>query len=59
MYLTCIKTQQRATSPFDDTPVISSINHQNTALYQGSANCCEGYHYADLIRLIQQSLVIH
>ena len=43
IYFPCINTQQRATSPFNDTPVISPPHskHLKTGIYQGSADCCE------------------
>ena len=59
IHLPCISTQQQTTAPFDDTPVILSSDHQKTGLYQGSADCCEGYHNLDIIRLLQQSQTIH
>ena len=59
IYLPCINTQKRAIEPFDDTPVISSSDHQKTVLYQGSANRCEGYRNSDLIRLLHKSQVIN
>ena len=37
----------------------SSIEHQKTGLYQGSADCCEGYRDSGLIRLLQKSQAIH
>ena len=59
IHLPCISTQQQLTSPFDDTPVILSSDCQKTGLYQGSADCCEGYHNLDIIRLLQQSQTIY
>ena len=57
--LPCINTQQQTTAPFDDTLVISYINHQTTGLYQGSADHFEGYHNSDIICLLQPSQAIH
>ena len=59
IYLLCINTQQQNTTPFDNTYVISSIKHQNTRLYQGSADCCEGDCKSDLFCLLQKSQAIH
>ena len=59
IYLPCINTQQQATAPFDDTPVISSSDHQKTEIYQGSDSHCEGDRNSDLIRLLQQYQAIH
>ena len=44
IYFSCINTQQQATSPFKDTPVISppQSKHLRTGLYQGSDDSCEG-----------------
>ena len=58
IYLTCINTQQRATAPFYDTPVISSSDHQKTGLYQGLSDHCEGDRNSDLIFLLQKSQAI-
>ena len=52
-------TQQQETAPFDDTPVISSSDHQKTVLYQGSDDSCDGYCNCGLIRLLQKSQAIH
>ena len=59
IYLLCINTQRQATAPFDGTPDISSSDHQNTVLYQGSADYCEGDRNSDLIRLLQKYQAIH
>ena len=59
IHLTCINTQQRTTSPFDITYVISSSDRQTLRLYQGSADCCEGYRNPDIIRLLQPSQTIN
>ena len=59
IYLPCINTQLQETAPFDDTHVISSSDHQQTGLYQGSDKGCEGYRNYDLICLLQQSQAIH
>ena len=59
IYLPCINTQRRATVLFDNTPFISSRDHQKTGLYQVSANCCEGDCNSDLIRLLQKSQSTH
>ena len=59
IYLPCINTQRQAKSRFENTPVISSSDHQKTGLYQGSENCCEGYHSSDLIRPLQKYQAIH
>ena len=59
IYLPCINTQKRAISPFYDTPVISSSEHQKTGLYQGSADRFEGYRNSHLICLLQKSQAIH
>ena len=59
IYLTCINTQQWTTEPLNDTPVISSSDHQTEGMYQGSADCCEGDRNSDIIRLLQQSQAIH
>ena len=54
IYLPCINTQQQATAPFDDTPVISSSDHRKTGLYQGSSHRCEGDCNSYLIILLQK-----
>ena len=59
IHLPCINTQRQSRAPFDYTPVISSSNHQKTGLYQGSANCCEGYRNSGLMCLLQKSQSIH
>ena len=59
IYLPSINTQRQTTSPFDDTPVISSSYHQTTGLYQGSADRYEGDRNSDIIRLLQQYHTIH
>ena len=59
IHLPWINTQWRTTSPFDNTPVISSNDLQNTGLYQGSADCCEGDCNSDIIFLIHQSQTIY
>ena len=59
IHLPCINTQQRTTSPFDDTPVISYSDHRTTGMYQGSADSCEGDCNSDIIRLLQPSHEIH
>ena len=59
IYLPCINTQQRTAAPFDGTSFVSSSNHLNTGLYQGSVNRCGGYCSSDLICPIQQSQAIH
>ena len=59
IYLPCINTQGQTTAPFDDTSVVSSINHQNTGLYQGSADSFEGDCKYDLICLLQKFKAIH
>ena len=59
IYLPYINTHQQETAPFDNTPVISSSNHQKTGLYQGSADHCEGDRNSDLIRLLQQYQAIN
>ena len=55
IYLPSINTQRQTTAPFDETPVISSSDHQATGLYQGSANISEGDRNSDIIRLIHPS----
>ena len=59
IHLPCINTQQQTTAPFDDTPVILSGNQWTEGLYQGPADCCEGDHNSDIIRLLQQYQKIH
>ena len=59
IYSLCNNTQQRATSPFYDTPVISSSDHKKTEPYQVSANLCEGYRNSDLVCMLQQSHAIY
>ena len=59
IYLLCINTQRRTTSPFYDTPVISSSNFAKTGLYQGSANHYEGDRNSDIICLFQKSQEVH
>ena len=59
IYLPCTNKHQQATAPFDNTPVISSSDHQKTGLYQGSHNCCEGDSNSDLICLLQKYQAIH
>ena len=59
IYLPSINTQQLTTAPFNDTPVISSSDHQTTGLYQGSTNHCEGDCNLDVIRLLQPYLTTH
>ena len=59
IYLPCINTQKLTTSPFDETPVISSRYHQTTGMYQGSADRCEGDRNSNIIRLLQQTQTIH
>ena len=59
IYLPSINTQQRTTSPFDNTLVISSSDHRKKALYQRSADRCEGYRNSDMICLLQKSQEIH
>ena len=59
IYLTSINTQQQATSLFNNTPVISSRDHQTTGLYQSSADSCEGDRKSYIICLLQQSQTIH
>ena len=54
-----MNTQKRAKEPFDNTPVISSIEYRNTGLYQGSADRCEGYRNSDLIHLLHKYQAIH
>ena len=39
--------------------VIKPSDYQNTGIYQGSADRCEGYRESDLILLIQQSQAVH
>ena len=50
IYFPCINTQRRATAPFDEIPVISPLQRKlwTTGIYQGSADCCEGYRESDL-----------
>ena len=59
IYLPCINTQKHTTTPFDDTPVISSSYHQTIGLYQGSVDSCEVDHNSDIICLLQQFQAIH
>ena len=59
IYLPCINTQQRATAPFDGTPIIPSSDHLKTGLYQGSDDRCEGDGNYDLICMLQKSQAIH
>ena len=59
IYLPSMNTQQRETETFDDTPVISSRDHQKTGIYQGSDDRCKGDCNSDLIRLLQKSQLIH
>ena len=59
IYLPRINTQKQATALFDNTPVISSSDHQKKRLYQGSANRFEGDHNSDLVLLLQKSQAIH
>ena len=59
IHLPCISTQQQTTAPFDNTPVILSSDRQKTGLYQGSADCCEGYRNSDIMFLLQKSQAIH
>ena len=59
IHLPSIKTQQQTTAPFEKTPVISSSDHRNTGLYQGSSDCCEGDLNSNIIRLIHKSQAIH
>ena len=53
IHLPSINTQRQTTAPFDNTPIISSSNHQTTWLYQRLANCCEEDRNSDIIRLLQ------
>ena len=57
--LPCIKTQQRATAPFDNTTVKLSSYHRKAGLYQRSADCCEGDINSDLICLLWKYQTIH
>ena len=59
IHLPCINSQRQKTASFDDTPVILSSDCYNTGLYQGSADCCEGFRNSDIIRMLQQSQTIH
>ena len=59
IHLPCINTQIQTTSSFHITHFISSIYRQNPKLYQGSADCCEGYCNSDIIRMLQSSQTIH
>ena len=59
IHLPFINTQRQTTTSFDNTPVISSSDHQTTGRYQGSADCCEGRRNSNIIRLIWQSQTIH
>ena len=59
IYLLFINTQRQAKAPFEENPVISSINHLKTVFYQGLANHCEGCCNSDLIRLLQKYQAIH
>ena len=59
IYLSCINTQRQITAPFDITPVISYSDHRTTGLYQDASDFCEGYFNSDIIRLLQQSQIIH
>ena len=58
-HLLCINTLQRTTAPFNNTPVISSRDQQTIGLYQGSADCCEGYGNSGLFSLLHPYLTIH
>ena len=59
IHLTCINTQRKTTAPFDNTPVISSSDHQTTGLYQGSYDCCEVCHNSNIICLLWPYQEIH
>ena len=59
IHLPCIITQQRTTAPFYKTWILSFSDFQSPRLYQGSADCCEGYRNSDVIFLIRLSLTIH
>ena len=58
IYLPCINTQRRTTSPCDITHIISSSDLRTPRLYQGSADSCEGDCNSDIIRLLQPSQTI-
>ena len=55
IYLPYINTHRKTTAPFDITHFISSSDRKTPRLYQGSADCCEGYRNCDMIRLLQPS----
>ena len=59
IHIPCINTQRQKTASFDITNVISSSNRQTPRLYKGPANCCEGDHNSDIIRLLQPYHTIH
>ena len=59
IHLTYIITQWQTTAPLDITHIISSSDRQSPRLYQGSADCGEGYRNSDIIRLLQPSQTIH
>ena len=49
----------KKTAPLDITHIISSSDRQNTRLYQGSADFCEGDHNSNIICLLQPYQTIH
>ena len=52
IYFPCVSTQQRATAPSENAPIISPPHskHLKTGIYQGSANICEVDPDSDLNR---------
>ena len=59
IHLPYIITQRRTTAPLNNTHVISSSACPTPKLYQGSADCCEGYRNLDIISLLYPSQIIH